>query len=208
MKTWWIGLWAAALLASPVARAGTILDAGISLGPEGIRGFHLAVSQYFKVPEPEVVVWKQKRIADEELPVVFFLAQRARVAPAAIVDLRLAGKSWMDVVVHYKLGTDIFQVPVTKVDGPPYGRAYGYWKKRGSEPTRLILKDSEVVDLVNLRFLSEHYRCPADDVVAARSRGANFIAINTDLGRPGKPGKGHDEPSPGHGKGKHRGKGK
>jgi hypothetical protein len=212
MKGYWLCLLVVGFLAAVPARGATRLEAGVSIGPEGLRGFHLAVSDYFKVPEPEVVVWKQKRVADEELPVVFFLAQRARVAPAAIVDLRLAGKSWMDIVVHYKLGTDVFQVNATKVDGPPYGRAYGYWRKRGANPpARLILKDSEVVDLVNLRFLSEHHRCAADDVIAARSRGAGFVAINEDLGKkhkPGKPDRRDDDDRGSHGKGKHHGKGK
>lgn len=189
MKGLRTGLLVAGLAGVLQAEAATRLDAGISIGPEGIRGFHLAVSEYFKVPEPEVVVYKQKRIADEELPVVFFLAQHARVAPDAIVDLRLAGKSWMDIIVRYRIDPDIFQVPVTKVHGPPYGRAYGYWRKHGGkERARLILKDAEVVDLVNLRFLSEQHHCSPDEIAERRANGDNFIRINADLKRD-KPGK-------------------
>lgn len=207
LRSGWLVL---GLILAVQAAAQTRLEAGIRLGPDGIRGFHLAIGEYFKVPPPEIVVVQKRRIADEELPVVYFLAQQARIAPAAIVDLRLAGKSWMDIVIHYRLAPDIFQVPVAKVDGPPYGRAYGYWKKRGGQPPgKLILKDSEIVDLVNLRFLTDYHRCAPEEVIAQRSRGASFVVINDDLQqhKPGKRDKDKDDDDQGHGHGKSKHKG-
>jgi len=41
-----------------------------------------------------------------------------------------------------------------------------------------MLNDAEIIDLVNLRFISEHYGYPAEEVVRLRSGGDNFIVIN------------------------------
>jgi hypothetical protein len=46
---------------------------------------------------------KEKHIPDEELPVVLFIAGRAHVAPATVIDLRLSGKTWMDISPYFGL---------------------------------------------------------------------------------------------------------
>jgi hypothetical protein len=76
------------------------------------------------------LIVRDRGIHQEELPVVFFLAQRARVSPEAVVDLRLRGMNWMDITLQFGLSPDIYYVPVKSVKGgPPYGHAYGYCKK-------------------------------------------------------------------------------
>jgi len=152
---------------------------GVSGDEGGIRQFYLAIGDFYNVPEREVVVVKEKHFQDEELPVVFFLAQRARVSPNIIIDLRLGGKSWMDITYYYGLGAEIFYVPTRTIGGPPYGRAIGYYKKRPRREWRYIkLRDDDVVNLVNLKFISTHYGYSADDVIKMRSEGKNFIDIN------------------------------
>src|SRR4030042_6054483 len=79
--------------------AQTQWNLGVSIGNEGVNGFHLSVGEYYRVPEREVVVVRKRGIPDEELPVVFYLATRARVAPRAILDLRLRGLSWMEITL-------------------------------------------------------------------------------------------------------------
>ncbi|MFZ3116331.1 MAG: hypothetical protein WA121_12150, partial [Syntrophales bacterium] len=112
----------------PVA-AETQWGFGLSGGSEGLTGFNLSVGNYYRVPEREVLIVRDRGIHQEELPVVFFLAQRAHVAPGVIVDLRLRGMNWMDITLHFGLQPDIYYVPVRVVDqqGPPYGNAYGYY---------------------------------------------------------------------------------
>jgi hypothetical protein len=109
------------------------------------------------------------------------------------MDLRLSGRSWMDITLHFGLGPDIYYIPVKEVYGPPYGRAYGHYKNKHRKDWRKIrLIDSEVVDLVNLRFMSEHYGRPPEDVMRMRSSGKSFIVINDEFRR-GKPGKEYRE---------------
>src|SRR5512143_4122724 len=113
-------------LASPVP-AETQWNLGVSIGNEGLNNFSLSVGEYYRVPQREVVVVRERGFHDEELPVVFFLAARAHVAPHVIMDLRSRGSSWMDISLHFGLGPEIYYVPVkaTKI-GPPYGKAYGH----------------------------------------------------------------------------------
>lgn len=158
------------------------VDLGISVVDGKLRSFYLAVSDYYRVPGREVVATKERyRLRDEELPVIYFLAARVRVDPSVIVDLRIQGMSWLDVTFHYGLTPEIYYVPVTvKKVGPPYGKAYGYYEKYrpNKEWKKIILSDYEVIDLVNLRFISEHYHLKPEVVMEMRSRGKNFLTIN------------------------------
>ena len=147
-----------------------------------VGDFHVAVSNYYHVPEREVIVVRERRIPDEELPVVFFIAERARVPAARIVDMRLHGASWWDISVRYGLGADVYYVPVTVVrTGPPYGRAYGHYKKPRKQWNTIVLTDADIVNLVELRFMSEHYHVPPDRIVELRERDIDFVTIHSDV---------------------------
>ena len=158
------------------------VDLGISISDGKLRGFYLAVSDYYGVSGRAVVATKERyRLRDEELPVVYFLSARARVAPSVIIGLRIKGLSWLDVTFHYGLTPEIFYVPVAvEKIGPPYGKAYGHFKKYRSkkEWKKIVLNDYEVADLVNLRFISEHYKIKPEAVIKMRSQGKNFLTIN------------------------------
>ncbi len=155
------------------------VDVGLSISDGGIKGFYLAIGEHYKVAEKQVVVVREKKIPDEELPVVFFLARKAGVSPEAIVKLRARGKTWMDITVHFGLTAEIFYVPLKQVPGPPYGKAYGHFKnKKKSKWGTIRFSDTEIVNFVNLKFISEHYGCPADEIIKMRAKGNSFITIN------------------------------
>lgn len=189
------------------------VDMGISVGEEGVRSFYLTIGDYFKRPEREVIVVHERGLPDEEIPVAFFVAGRAHVAPRVIIDLRLHGMHWMDICGRYRLSPGIFYVAVpVEVTGPPYGRAYGYYRKHPRKQWRtIVLDDDEVVNLVNLRVMSEHYGVPPDEIIRRRSEGRSFIVVNDDIRKEWK-GKGHKEKGwekeRGRGKEKGHGKGK
>jgi hypothetical protein len=171
-----------------------------------IGNFAFAVGNYYRVPEREVIVIRDRRVPDHEIPVVLFLAERARVAPATIVDLRLSGRKWMDISVQFGLSPEVFYVPVTIQAGPPYGKAFGHYKKKKRDQWRtIVLDDGDIVNLVNLRFLSDYHHRPADEVVRLRGSGADFVAIHTQL--IGRRSVVLVEDGPGKGKGKGNGKG-
>jgi hypothetical protein len=166
-------------------RAEPRLDIGASIVDGSLRGFHVALGEYFRVPEREIVVIRERRRMPEyDIPVALFIAQRAHVAPNVVVDMRLSGRSWMDISLHYGIGPDVYYVPVERDYGPPYGKAYGHYKKKHRKEWRDIrLDDDDFVNMVNLRFISEHYGYSPDEVVRMRSSGKNFSEINDEARR-------------------------
>lgn len=174
---------------APLAHSDSRMNIGASFSNGDMNSFYFALGDYYRVPEREVMFIRERRIPDYDIPVVLFISQRARIAPGAIMDLRLAGRSWMDITLHFGLGPDIYYVPVRKVYGPPYGHAYGHYKnKERKDWHKIRLNDHEVADMVNLRFMSEHYGRPPEEVMRLRSGGKSFAGINDEFRR-GKPGK-------------------
>jgi hypothetical protein len=162
------------VIAAKGAEAQTAYSVSASIG-----NFHVAVSNYYHVPEREVIVVRERRIPDDELPVVFFIAQHARVPVARIVDMRLRGDSWWDISVRFGMGADVYYVPMTAVrSGPPYGRAYGHYKKPKQQWNTIALTDADVVNLVQLRFISDHYHIAPERVVEMRERNVGFMSIH------------------------------
>ncbi len=197
----------AVLLAAPglVSAQAQRVDIGVSITDGELRSFYFAISDHYRVPERQVIEMRERyRLRDDELPVVFFLAARARVAPSVIIDLRLGGGSWLDITFHYGLTPDIFYVPVkVKNIGPPYGKAYGYYNKYRptKEWKKFALTDGEVIDLVDLRFVSEYHRIPPEEVMKMRGSGKSFVGIHVEAGK-GKGKKKETKESEGKGKGK------
>ena len=126
----------------------------------------MAVGNYYRVPEREVVVVRERALPPDEVPIVFYVAREAQVQPAIIVDLRRRGMSWADIAFHFQLTPDIYYFP----GGPPYGKAHGYWKKHRP-------RDIEVVDAVNIHFLSEYHRVSPDAIRAGRLRGPSYAVV-------------------------------
>jgi hypothetical protein len=198
-----------ALLLTPAfgvdrAEAQTAFSVSASIGD-----FHVAVANYYRVPEREVIVIRERRIPDDEIPVVLFIAQRASVSPQRIIDLRLRGDSWWDISVRFGLGPEVYYVPVAVAPGPPYGRAYGHYKKHPRNEWKAIrLEDEDVVNLVELRFLSEHYHVAPERIIEMRGRDRDFVAVHADVRGHGSAGKRDDDRQESNGNGNGRGKGK
>lgn len=169
---------------SSAVQADTRMGIGATIVNGDLRSFYLSLGEYYRVPEREIGVIRDRHISDYDVPVVLYIAQRARVTPGVVVDLRLAGNSWMDITLRFGLSPDIYYVPVQRVSGPPYGNAYGYYKNKKRKDWHSIrLADDDVVNLVNLRFISERYGHPAEDVMRMHSAGRSFATINDELRR-------------------------
>ena len=51
-----------ALVLTPLERTEAAVNIGVSIGEEGLRGFYLAVGDYFRVPEREVIIVRERRM--------------------------------------------------------------------------------------------------------------------------------------------------
>ncbi|PMP96220.1 MAG: hypothetical protein C0168_03250 [Candidatus Aminicenantes bacterium] len=183
-------------LVTPCLQAQNI-NLGLSLTDGKIRNFYFSISSYFNVPEPRVVEIRERyRLADDELPVVFFLATQARVEPAAIIELRLRGLSWWDITLHFGLNPEIFFVPVNVVKiGPPYGKAFGFYRQYRERKTwgPVVLADADIINLVNLKFISEYQKISPERVIEMRAKGHHFVDINETIVQEKRKAKGPEE---------------
>jgi len=69
-------------------------------------------------------------------------------------------------------------MPATVRVGPPYGKAYGHFKNKPKKEWKtIVLSDGDVVNLVNLKFVSEHYGRPPQEVIRLRASGKQFVTI-------------------------------
>lgn len=153
--------------------ANAAFSVGITGSERGIDGFSLSIGDYYRVPHNEIMVI-QRSVPREEMSVVYFLARQAHRDARFIADLRLHGLSWWDISL--RLGLDpyiLYAVNTQRHYGPPYGVAYGYDK-----PGKYRLRDSEIINLVNVRFLSDYHRIAPDDVINRRRSGERFMNID------------------------------
>jgi len=160
-------------------------NVGVSGGRSGLDGFSFSIGEYYGVPEREVIVIHDRGIYEEELPVVFYLARQAHVRPGYVVDLRLSGMSWMDITLYLGLVPDIYYVPVV-IDRRwyPYGPHYRYYHHhpRGGW-TRHDLDDRDIINQVNLRFMSERHHYAPEKIMRYRSEGRSFHDIDRYISR-------------------------
>jgi hypothetical protein len=182
------------------------VSTGISIADGELRSFYLAIGDYYRVPESRVVhVKKNSRVRDEDLPVVFFLASRAHVEPEVIIDLRYRQRmSWLNITFHFGLTPEIYYVPVQRV-APPYGKAYGHYEKHQHDYKKVALVDDDVVNLVNLRFISDHHRVAPETVMDMRGQGKKFVVINEEVRQEKGKNRGENDDK---GKDQHKGAGK
>ena len=146
-----------------------------------ISEFQQAVSSYFRVPTRDVAQVSDRQVRDDEIPVVLFIAQRASVAPGTVVDLRQRGFSWWDISTRYRLGAEAYYVRVAGNPAAPYDRAYSYYQRPRNQWNTIVLADADIVNLVHLRFLTEHYHVSPQKVIELRGRSGDFVAVQREV---------------------------
>ena len=209
------------LLPGSYSHAG--VNVNINLGGSESAKYYRSLANYHRVSEKDVYFVRKKGIPDQELPVIFYLASLAGVAPSLVADeYRRPGITLYDLTRIFGLYPDIYHYPVkTRVDGPPYGKAYGYYRNKPKKEWKNIkLGNADIINLVNLRFISESNGVDPEDIIKGRKAGKDFISIVYDIAKSkGKSQAGNkqdfDKPKPGKGnagmeksKGKGQGKGK
>lgn len=173
---------------APTPASAQHVDVGASFGSQGLDAFYLSIGEHYGVPVSRVA-HVGRYVPVYEVPVVYSVAHHAHVAPSSVLDLRRAGRSWMDITLHFGLSPEIYYVPLAVDPGPPYGHAYGYYKKHPRARWRTIrLADADVVNLVNLRFLADRHHVKPERIVRMRGAGKDFLAIERHFGRGGPPG--------------------
>jgi hypothetical protein len=157
--------------------------AAADLGPlEPLADLHRAIHESLGLPEPVIVRLLEAGAPEDALPVIGYIAQQAAIAPERVLDLHRRGLPFLDIALRFGLGPEIFYVPLDVDPGPPYGRAWGYYRYTPRARWRSIrLSDAEVIGLVNLRLCTRYYGVPAARVIELRRIGRPYGSIYRDL---------------------------
>jgi hypothetical protein len=154
------------------------LDIGVSIRNDNLRDFYFSIGDYYSVPVEEVVVVKKRApfILEEEIPILFLIVREAAVEPDLIIKLRRDGYSWHEIMLKFGLKPERVFEKYIVVYGPPYGKAWGYNK---NHPRKVvILHDRDLIELSNIKFLSEYYYKRPEVVVEYKRKYPTYIDVH------------------------------
>lgn len=147
-------------------------NGGIVFDRDGLRSFHLAIGTHYGVPVSSVARFSPSWLHPDELPVLYLVAQEARVSPAVVLSLRDLGWSWIEIVRELRVSPAIFVAGLPR-SGPISDRN-GYWRPRNSRELWLMT-DWEIIDFVNLGFWVRAHRRPVEHVVVIRQSVPSWV---------------------------------
>jgi hypothetical protein len=197
-----------ALLGSP-AFGGLDMDfsASAHVAVDDDTDLYFAInSRYFDRDHARVADLGRRYRNPDDLAVLLFMARHSRREVAEIAALRSNGLTWWEVGVRVGVPADVFFVHVARDPGPPYGKAYGHWKKHRHNPRAIALSDVEVRDLVAVRMIHEYYGVSVEVAMNRRAAGGDLRVLMTGEYRQ-RHGKGHHVAKSQGGGGKGHGKG-
>jgi hypothetical protein len=139
-----------------------------------------SVQKYFGVDQNDISRLTKSGIDDHDLPVVFFIAQKAGHRPNAVAETRREGKSWMDVCKQYSLdATDFYMIVTGKIKSRTYGPIFDRYKQTPEKKWHEIkLTDTDITNLVNLKMMASLHDYSAYEIMAMRDYGKSFLRIN------------------------------
>ena len=149
---------------------------------------NLAVTNYRydrRVLEPIV---PRLRYVEADLPVVLFLADHSGRPPSVIVDLRVQGYGWSAIFTRLHVSPDVLFAGIPGDPGPPYGKAWGHWKRN---PRAVRLSDTDIIGLVQVQIGSRFAGVAPLEMARARGQGRKVATLVAE--KKGRPYKGkHD----------------
>ena len=191
----------------PSARAATFYDVTLNRGlGDDARVFLNVTNDYF-APPPAVGMDLVRRCPHpvDDYPVVLLMARASHRPPEEILRLRLDYYSWSDIMYRLRIAPSVLFVGLDRDPGPPYGKAWGYWRKHLHEEGYRY-RDRDVVELAKLQVAAGYHHQSPYPIAAERGRGVTVEQYVYERNRgkysrekgPKGHAKGHDKPG-GHG---------
>ncbi|MCB0317231.1 MAG: hypothetical protein KDD56_00635 [Bdellovibrionales bacterium] len=137
------------------------------------------VADYYSVPYNRVAYIPQSGLDLEEVPLLLLLDTLIGGNLENLVGLRSSGLNYVEIAKRYNVLPYRFFTPVDfNVQGPPYGNAYGYFKKhpRGNWQ-EIPLRDIDLIKLAQLQFLHRKYKRPVTQVINIVQRDPNITRV-------------------------------
>lgn len=158
-----------------LARAEVSYDVtvGLNVGDDA-RIFLNVTNDHFAPPQREATaIVRRCRHPEDDYPVVLFLSHASGVPPGKVLDLRLQGLSWADVMFRLRVGPNILFARLDRDPGPPYGKAWGHYKKH-KKGGRIALSDGDIIGLAKLQIAARHYGVDPRIIVSERGKGVSI----------------------------------
>ncbi len=144
----------------------------------------MAVGDYYDYDYDYVNNILNSYVSSEELPVVFYVAQSAKVEPEEIAKMRSDKNSWMDIASSYSLSPKVFYVMMAgKIKNAEFQATFEkYHSVLASQWDKIELTDKEIVNLVNLRFIYKKQGYNPFEVMSMQSYGKSYVTIYHSIG--------------------------
>lgn len=167
---------AALALLIPAAPALAVVFTDVTLGmglSDDQRVFLNVTNDYFAQPPAVAMALVQRAPSPvDDFPVILLLARAGRRSPEDILRLRTEYLSWSDIMFRLNISPAALFTGINRDPGPPYGKAWGYWKKHPRE--RLVIRDRDVVGLAKLQVASGRHHVSPYTLIAERNKGVSF----------------------------------
>jgi hypothetical protein len=162
-----------ASLLAPAVLAGVDVDFGASVFADDPQLLFVSIASRYYDRDTETVATFGARFGDsDDLSVALFISRYTGHTVDDVWQLRRSGLSWWDVSVRYRMWPDVWFVPLPNKPGPPYGKAYGQWKKhRKSKRATIALADADIRNLVAVRMIHDYYGVPIETAMKWRANG-------------------------------------
>ncbi|MEK7284129.1 MAG: hypothetical protein AAB249_09985 [Acidobacteriota bacterium] len=168
-----------ALAFAAPAGASAFYDVTLDLGLGDDQRIFLNVTNDYFAPPPAVATALIRRCPSpaDDYPVLLLLARASKRSPDDILRLRLDYLSWSDIMFRLNISPAVLFAGIDRDPGPPYGKAWGYWKKHPRE--RLVIRDRDLVGLAKLQVAAGRHRVSPHTLIAERNKGVtieHFVA--------------------------------
>ncbi len=163
----------AGLIVLTVVMSGTV---AVAAGP---ANFDQAVCDHFKVSQDVLEEVRWVGIPDDEVPVVFLVSKHSKLDAVTVASMRARGDNWAALTRTRNVSPEVFYTPVSgyvhsDIYGPIYHKFQSLPKKNWFQ---IRLTDAEIIDLVNLQFVTKEYDYSMHEVMAQRDAGMSFAQL-------------------------------
>ncbi|MCI0566902.1 MAG: hypothetical protein L0Z52_01760 [Acidobacteria bacterium] len=182
MKHVLMGAAVALLLSVGMAHASVGFDVAVGMNlNEDTRIFLNVTNQTWQPAVPTTLI-QGCAYPEDDFPVIAFLSYHSHRSPSFILNLRREGYGWADIFFQLNVQPSVLFVGINRDPGPPYGKAWGYWKKHHRPGTRqrYRIADRDIVGLVKVQTASRHFGASPFAVIDAQRSGRRPEAFAVD----------------------------
>ncbi len=148
-----------------------------------LEAYTKAVSEYFKADLAEVQEAASYLPRTDELPVLYYMSLKAGTDPVTVAKERYEGAKWLTLLQQNGLGSDLFHIQVRGfVPSGVYQPILDKYSEDNPASWKSApLTDRDVLNLANLKFISDHYGYSMYRVMAMRDKGRSFPQIQSEV---------------------------